>query len=113
MNGLIAVLMLVLAALVCVPHTAEAAIFGGRSRQVVVQHNRQQVVQQRVVRQQVVQHRVVQQVVAQPVYVAPAAVQQVYVPQQLRQQVVVPSCGASNTGVLQLNSGGCAALYAR
>jgi hypothetical protein len=44
MKGLIAVLMLVLAVMVCVPQTAEAGIFGSRSRQVVVQKQvRQQV----------------------------------------------------------------------
>lgn len=112
MKGLIEVLMLVLAAMVCVPQTAEAAIFGGRSRSVVVQ--RQQI-RQPIIHQQVIRQRVVQQVVAQPVYVQPAAivapVQQIYVPQQLRQQVVTPACNAG--GVLQLNSGGCAALYGR
>lgn len=116
MKAFVAVLMLVVAALVCVPQSAEAAIFGNRSRSVVVQRQvvRQPVVRQQVVRQKVVQQRVVQQVV-QPVYVQPQAViqQQVYVPQAFRQQVVVPSCNAGNAGVLQLNSGGCAALYGR
>jgi hypothetical protein len=109
MKGLIAVLMLVLAVMVCVPQTAEAGIFGSRSRQVVVQ---KQVRQKVVVQQQVVRQRVVQQQVVVP-YVQQVQVQQVYVPQQFRQQFNGGHCnGVDNTGVLQLNNG-CSALYGR
>jgi len=115
---LLTALLLVAAALVSVPQTAEAAIFGGRSvsKSVVVQKNvapRQQVIVQKVVAQPVrVQRVVVQQqaVYAQPV-VQQVRVQAVYA-QPVVQQVVTP-CNTGGPGTLQLNSGGCAVLYAR
>lgn len=107
---LVTSLLLVLAVMVCVPQTAEAAIFGNRSRQVAVQ---KQVRQKVVVQQQVVRQRVVQQVVVP--HVQQVRVQQVVVPvyqQQFRQQLNNGHCNGNDAGVLQLNNG-CQALYGR
>jgi hypothetical protein len=112
---LVLILALVLG---CLASTAEAngGLFSGRlvSRQKVVV--RQQVVRQKVVQVQQVQAvyaaPVVQQVRVQRVVQQVVVPQAYYAPQAFRQQVV-GDCYGNGAGVLQLNSGGCQALYAR
>lgn len=114
--------LFVVGCFICSPVHAGGGLFRRNvsvQKQVIVQKNvvqpiRQQVVVQKVVQQQVYAQPVYQQQIVQRVYAQPVVqqqvVQRVYA-QPVVQQVVTPCYGGA--GTLQLNAGGCQALYSR